>query len=79
MCVVGGILIFEIKEFMVYFLDELKIELFKKILVFVMFEVFIKLYYVGIRKFLSGVFRFVVDVDVKILLFVYVYKNFNFI
>ena len=77
--VAGGIPIPETKELMVHFLDELKTELSKKTPVLVMPEASIKPYHVGIRKFLSGAFRFAADADAKILPFVYVYKNPNFI
>ncbi|WP_025724849.1 lysophospholipid acyltransferase family protein [Acholeplasma granularum] len=75
----GGIPIPETKEHMVHFLDELKTELSKKTPVLVMPEASIKPYHVGIRKFLSGAFRFAADSDAKILPFVYVYKKPNFI
>lgn len=69
----GGIPIPETKENMVNFLDELKIELSKKTPVMVLPEAALKPGHVGIRKFLSGAFRFAVDSDAKILPFVYVY------
>lgn len=71
----GGIPIPETKENMVRFLVELKAELSKKTPVLVMPEAAIKPYHVGIRKFLSGAFRFAVDVDAKILPMVFVYKK----
>lgn len=71
----GGIPIPETKENMVNFLDELKTELSKKTPVLVMPEASIKPYHVGIRKFLSGAFRFAADSNAKILPFVYIYKN----
>ncbi|VEU82297.1 lysophospholipid acyltransferase family protein [Acholeplasma hippikon] len=71
----GGIPIPETKENMVNFLDELKQELSKNTPVLVMPEASIKPYHVGIRKFLSGAFRFAADSDAKILPFVYVYKQ----
>src|SRR5690554_5255956 len=77
--IAGGIPIPETKELMVHFLDELKTELSKKTPVLVMPEASIKPYHVGIRKFLSGAFRFAADADAKILPFVYIYKNPNFI
>lgn len=77
--IAGGIPIPETKEHMVHFLDELKNELSKKTPVLVMPEASIRPYHVGIRKFLSGAFRFAADADAKILPFVYVYKNPNFI
>lgn len=76
--IAGGIPIPETKEHMVHFLDELKTELSKKTPVLVMPEASIKPYHVGIRKFLSGAFRFAADADAKILPFVFVYKNPNF-
>ena len=77
--IAGGIPIPETKEHMVHFLDELKTELSKKTPVLVMPEASIRPYHVGIRKFLSGAFRFAADSDAKILPFVYVYKKPNFI
>src|SRR5690554_215530 len=77
--VAGGIPIPETKEHMVHFLDELKNELSKKTPVLVMPEASIRPYHVGIRKFLSGAFRFAADADAKILPFVYGYKETNFI
>lgn len=71
----GGIPIPETKENMVNFLDELQTELSKNTPVLVMPEAAIKPYHVGIRKFLSGAFRFAVDADAKVLPFVYVYKK----
>lgn len=73
----GGIPIPETKELMVHFLNELRTELSKKTPVLVMPEASIKPYHIGIRKFLSGAFRFAVDADAKILPFVYVYKKPN--
>lgn len=77
--IAGGIPIPETKEHMVHFLDELRTELSKKTPVLVMPEASIKPYHIGIRKFLSGAFRFAADADAKILPFVFVYKNPNFI
>ena len=77
--IAGGIPIPETKELMVHFLGDLKNELSKKTPVLVMPEASIKPYHVGIRKFLSGAFRFAADADAKILPFVYVYKTPNFI
>lgn len=71
----GGIPIPETKDHMINFLEELKVELSKKTPVLVMPEAAIKPYHVGIRKFLSGAFRFAVDADAKILPFVFIYKN----
>ncbi len=71
----GGIPIPETKETMVKFLEELRIELSKKTPILVMPEAAIKPYHVGIRKFLSGAFRFAVDVNAKIMPIVFVYKK----
>ncbi|MBN3490300.1 1-acyl-sn-glycerol-3-phosphate acyltransferase [Acholeplasma equirhinis] len=73
--VAGGIPIPETKDHMIRFLGELKTELSKKTPVLVMPEAAIKPYHVGIRKFLSGAFRFAVDTDSKILPIVYIYKK----
>lgn len=73
----GGIPIPETKEHMVKFLGELKTELSKKTPVLVMPEASIRPYHVGIRKFLSGAFRFATDADAKIMPFVFIYKKRN--
>lgn|SRR5690554_865592 len=77
--VAGGIPIPETKELMVHFLEELRNELSKKTPILVMPEASIRPYHVGMRKFLSGAFRFASDADAKILPFVFVYKKPNFI
>lgn len=71
----GGIPIPESKEHMLQFLDELNYQLEKKTPILVMPEAALKPYHVGIRKFLSGAFRFAVDANADILPFVYVYKK----
>ncbi len=73
----GGIPIPETKDHMVKFLKELKDELSKKTPVLVMPEASIKPYHIGIRKFLSGAFRFATDADAKIMPFVFIYKKPN--
>jgi len=73
--VAGGIPIPETKDHMVRFLGELKTELSKKTPVLVMPEAAIKPYHAGIRKFLSGAFRFAIDTDSKILPIVYTYRK----
>src|SRR5690606_37497328 len=43
--------------------------------ILVMPEAAVKPYHAGMRKFLSGAFRFAIDVDAKILPIIYTYKK----